>query len=294
MNLGPCLTKNCLSNITWCKVTKLKQDSHHSKGNQMSFYDNRYAVLSRALNKLSNVAMLFYDSRLIDIAIEKSDRERVSFALDVGTGQGTDAILFSKRCDCVVAVDISLNALITAKALARSANVKNKVFFIQADAEHLPFREDVFDLVYCKDVLHHVCDSVQSIREMKRVAREEARIVAVEANGLNPQMVAIGLIYFSIDKGVFRNTSSKLSNIFWKADLKDVQVTETEFFPRHVFFEYRSPLNRFLMSHKDSMLRFLSRMENGWQRLVFLPRFSNYLIVSAYKITDARGTPINK
>ena len=72
----------------------------------MSFYDTRYAVLNRALNKLSNAAMLLYDNRLIELALQRSGKEEISIILDVGTGQGTDAILLSKRCGDVVAVDL--------------------------------------------------------------------------------------------------------------------------------------------------------------------------------------------
>ncbi len=253
------------------------------KNSQMTFYDARYAVLNRALNKLSNVAMLVYDSRLIDLAMKKSGKEKVSLALDVGTGQGTDAILFSKRCEYVVAIDISLNALITANNLSRSEKVNDNISFVQADAEHLPFQENAFDLVYCKDVLHHVSDSVQSVKEMKRVAAEKACLVAVEANALNPQMIVIGMIYYSVDNGVFKNTSTRLLSVFSEAGVLNVNVAETECLPRHVLFEYRSPLSRLSGLYNSAMLKLLSIIENAWEKRGFLSRFSNYLIVSGFK-----------
>jgi len=200
--------------------------------------------------------------------------------LDVGTGQGTDAILLSENCDDVVAVDISKKALLTAKILSQLNKAQDNISLIQSDAEHLPFKDEIFDVVYCKDVLHHVSNAVHSIHEMKRVAREKASIIAVEANALNPQMIAIGLIYYSIDNGVFKNTGSRLANIFLKEGLCNVQVTGRECLPRHVFFEYRSPISRFLGSHNSFMLRFLESIETKWQKHGFLSKFSNYLIVS--------------
>lgn len=176
-----------------------------------------------------------------------------------------------------------MNALITANNLARSEKVNDKICLVQADAEHLPFKENAFDLVYCKDVLHHVSNSVQSVKEMKRVARVEGCLVALEANALNPQMIVIGMIYYSVDKGVLRNTGSRLSSIFSKAGVHNVKVIETECLPRHVLFEYRSPLSRFLKSYDSMLLTLLTIVENAWEKRTFLSKFSNYLIISGFK-----------
>jgi ubiquinone/menaquinone biosynthesis C-methylase UbiE len=249
----------------------------------MSFYDARYSVLSRAINKLSNVPMIYYDKRLIQLAMGASNRKEANIALDVGTGQGTDAILLSENCGSVVAIDISKNALVTAKILSHLKKVHDGISLVQADAEHLPFREGVFDVVYCKDVLHHVSNSALSVLEMKRVLQEKASLIAVEANAFNPQMIAIGLIYYSVDNGVFKNTNSRLSSIFTEAGLHNVKVTETEFLPRHTLFEYRSPLAKFSGSHSSVMLKLLSRLENSWQKHPFLLKFSNYIIISGFK-----------
>lgn len=251
----------------------------------MAFYDTRYSVTSRAMNKFSNHLMLFYDKKLFQLINSKFNGDVVVRVLDVGAGQGSDAVLLSETCADVVAIDLSKSALLTAKTMSKLTKNQDKISVVQADAENLPFKEGVYDAVYSRDVLHHVSNSVLSVKEMKRVAKEKATIVAVEANGLNPQMIAIGLLYFSIDHGVLRNTSSYLSNIFMQAGLQKVQVTETECFPRHVFFEYRSPLNRFLLSQSSGIIRFLSKLESSWQRRPFLCKFSNYLIISAPKIT---------
>jgi len=215
--------------------------------------------------------------------MELSSKTKATNVLDVGTGQGADTILLSENCDYVVAIDISKNALVAAKVLSQLNKAQNNVSLVQADAENLPFQKEIFDIVYCKDVLHHVSNSILTVQEMKRVAREKASIIAVEANALNPQMIAIGLIYYSVDNGVFKNTGPRLANIFLEAGLQNVQVTETECLPRHILFEYRSPLSRFLDSHNAVMLRLLASIETNWQNHAFLSKFSNYLIVSGRK-----------
>lgn len=42
---------------------------------------------------------------------------------------------------------------------------------VQADAEHLPFADESFDLVYCVATLHHALDLQRMVRELARVAR---------------------------------------------------------------------------------------------------------------------------
>jgi SAM-dependent methyltransferase len=206
------------------------------------------------------------------------------YILEVGAGQGTDAVLLSQNNGHVVAIDISLNALKTAGILA--ARVKNGsgiVSLVRADAENLPFKENSFDFVFCKDVLHHVTDPIGTVSEMKRVAALNTNLVALEANACNPQMILIGLIYYTIDKGVFRNTSSKLINFFVDAGLSNVRIKEAECLPRHMLFEYRSPIRRFFQTSGSPLFLLLQKVELNWQRHKTLLLFSNYLIVFGTK-----------
>lgn len=52
-----------------------------------------------------------------------------------------------------------------------------------ADAQHLPFADNSFDVVISYDVLHHVSDPYQMAREMLRVSR--GRLLLTESNGLS-------------------------------------------------------------------------------------------------------------
>jgi ubiquinone/menaquinone biosynthesis C-methylase UbiE len=224
--------------------------------------------------------MLFYDRRLIQMALQNSNADAI---LDVGTGQGTDALLLSENARRVVGIDISCNALHLARDLCRTTTGRDKISFVVADAEHLPFRENMFDVVYCKDVLHHVSDSSLTVSEMKYTTKLGGRVVAIEANALNPQMLIIGLMYFSVDKGVFSNTKTRLCNLFTKKGLSNIGVMETELLPRHVMFEYRSPLNSLFKSREQILLRMINEAEAFLQKMSFLRRFSNYLVIEGFK-----------
>ena len=56
---------------------------------------------------------------------------------------------------------------------------------VQADGEHLPFADGVFDLVYCVATLHHALDLQRMVRELARVARPGA-VVAALNEGTRP------------------------------------------------------------------------------------------------------------
>jgi SAM-dependent methyltransferase len=211
--------------------------------------------------------------------LEMSGKHEAQVMLDVGSGQGIEAILLSKRGNRVIGIDISREAVRTASILNRNENTLGQASFVVGDAEHLPFRSDSFDTVCCRDVLHHVSDSTQTVLEMKRVAREKGSIMALEANALNPQMIVIGMIYFWIDRGVFRNTGGRLQKLFLDAGLSQVNVIETEFLPRHMLFEYRSPANIVLRFKNFPIADLLRKIEKRWQRQTFLRKFSNYLLI---------------
>ena len=250
---------------------------------QKRFYDTRFSFVKRGLSKLQIPLVLFYDMRLIEMMLKISKVGSINYTLEVGCGQGTDAVLISRYTQNLVAMDISLHALKVAKTLSRMNNSFEKISFVAGDAEHLPFRESLFDIVFCKDLLHHVPNSSLAILEMKRVAKIAGKVVAIEANACNLQMILIGLIYFSVDKGVFKNTKAKLITIFRKAGFSDVNAEETEFLPRHLLFEYRSPLCLPVISKSKLILKVLSEIEDRMQNSSLIKNFLNYIIIHGVK-----------
>ena len=93
--------------------------------------------------------------------------------LDVGSGNGFFGYYFSKFCD-VTALDYSKHMLLM--------NPLDKV--IQADAENLPFDDNVFDVVFISELLHHVQNPEEILRECKRVSKKF--VVLIEPNRNNP------------------------------------------------------------------------------------------------------------
>lgn len=103
--------------------------------------------------------------------------------LDVGCGPGTVTVDLARHVPAgsVIGVDASENVLEAAKDHAAQAGVEN-VEFRQADAYHLPFEDDSFDVVYAHQVLQHLSDPIAALREMRRVARPGAYVAVRESD----------------------------------------------------------------------------------------------------------------
>lgn len=102
-------------------------------------------------------------------------------ALDIGCGNGEDAVLLSKYADRVFALDIQEN--VNWFKLKRE---KYRLVFNIADARNLPFRDNQFDFIFIKDVLHHAVNFNKIISEIKRVVKPGGTIMIIEANRFNP------------------------------------------------------------------------------------------------------------
>ena len=97
--------------------------------------------------------------------------------LDVGAGPGTITLDFASRVAQVTATEIGPDELALSQRRAAENGVANIDFSVE-DAHALSFADDTFDIVHAHQVLQHVADPVQVLREMKRVAKPGG-IVAV-------------------------------------------------------------------------------------------------------------------
>lgn len=91
--------------------------------------------------------------------------------LDVGCGWGALAYVVAKRNGdpCVCAVDVSRRCLDGARRHCNGLNVA----FAAGSAERLPFSSTVFDVVVLFDVLEHVGDVEEALRECARVLKRQ-------------------------------------------------------------------------------------------------------------------------
>jgi SAM-dependent methyltransferase len=118
------------------------------------------------------------------VGFEQCAGQRV---LEVGCGLGTDLRQFAVAGARVVGVELS----------ARSAQLARQHFaifetpgaIVNGDAEHLPFADASFDVVYSFGVLHHTPNTLEAIGECYRVLRPGGRVLVMLYNRRSWQVV---------------------------------------------------------------------------------------------------------
>jgi ubiquinone/menaquinone biosynthesis C-methylase UbiE len=120
--------------------------------------------------------------RYIDATL-RSVLESVHFqgserVLDIACGTGElESLLLSRWSDLpIVGVDISQGMLRQAAAKVR----RGRVFWVQADASHLPFLDEAFDRAVCANSFHYFHSPVQALHEIHRVLRPGGQFLLVD------------------------------------------------------------------------------------------------------------------
>lgn len=103
--------------------------------------------------------------------------------LDVGCGPGTITVDIAARVapGRVTAVETTREALDLARAEVRAHNLSN-VSFAMSDVHALGFPDDAFDIVHAHQMLQHVGDPIQALREMRRVCTPGGMVAARDAD----------------------------------------------------------------------------------------------------------------
>ncbi len=93
--------------------------------------------------------------------------------LEIGVGMGADYLEWLKAGAQATGIDMSAGSLEKARQRCESAGYRPDLRL--ADAEHLPFANETFDVVYSYGVMHHSPDTALCLREAWRVLKPGGR-----------------------------------------------------------------------------------------------------------------------
>jgi len=125
------------------------------------------ATLQGALSELEDMFRQRQHLAAMDMPLHELTGKKI---LEIGSGGGGHSALFKFHGADVTAVDITAERAVgTSLKLQLVPQGAGRAY--QADAENLPFRDDVFDIVYSNGVLHHSEDTDQCIAEVHRVLK---------------------------------------------------------------------------------------------------------------------------
>jgi len=100
-----------------------------------------------------------------------------SHVLDVASGQGTSAIFLASNFGCsVTGVDLSSTNIERAEQDAAAQGLADRVHFVLADSEQMPFPNGSFDAVICECAFCTFPDKPRAAAEFARVLRSGGRV----------------------------------------------------------------------------------------------------------------------
>lgn len=190
--------------------------------------------------------------------------EGADTVLEIGCGEGADIYNLNSNVRIFVGIDLYYEKLNFAKSLIKNVN------FICADVLNLPFCDNYFDLVFCKDVLHHIVDKDKMIKEMIRVCKPKKRIVIIEANGRNFFWIFFGTVIRQ-ELGVKENTIQVFKQLF-KNNINNFSKVTIDFLYIPMFF-------KLLIHYKFG----IENLGNNNQFLIFSNLFAKFLKKIGFK-----------
>jgi len=110
-------------------------------------------------------------------------------------------------------------------------------------ATDLPFAENSFDIVFCSNLLHHLEEPIDAVREMRRVSRKY--VVLSEPNRNNLLMFMFGF-FKTEERGTLKFSMNFMKKLFLKCGLEFVEATTMGIIGPNKTPAYLLPILKFL------------------------------------------------
>ena len=136
--------------------------------------------------------------------------------LDIGTGTGDFAISAAKYTNAkIIGVDLSENMMAIGKKKVHKKKLNNRILFKKADAEKLPFKDDLFDVITAGFVIRNFENIEKGLSELYRVLKKNGDLLILEPSLPSKKpLKQIYNFYFSIILPIIGNKISKDKNAY--------------------------------------------------------------------------------
>lgn len=193
---------------------------------------------------------------------EKVNVQSAKNILDIGCGTGViTKDIAAQTKGCVTGVDVDGEKMVHARQLVRDMP---RVSLVKADCQHLPFKDEIFDLVVFCLVLMYVNDKQKAVNEMARVTKKGGTVLATMepdyASTISyPENSTLPFFFKNMEElGADLCMGRKLRYVFGKAGLKTEIGIHTWNFD---FMNNGEDLDLFL---KQFWLTEKTLLRNGW------------------------------
>ena len=217
-----------------------------------------------------------------DELVELCHIDEGKYVLEVGSGVGMTACYIAKRHGCrVVGVDLSEGMVEWSRRRAKNDGLEDRVEFRVADAENLPFENDLFDAVISESVTVFVEEKHRAISEYARVTKPGGYVGLNEGTWMkaSPPTDLIEYLHHTMAGANFL-TGDDWRELLEGSQLRNIVARTYELNALSQWInELRGLTSRDLLDRVRAMAKFVSSMISS-------PAFRKY----ARRITPSRKT----
>jgi ubiquinone/menaquinone biosynthesis C-methylase UbiE len=185
---------------------------------EIRLIEEKLPAISASLAKMQQIDRLSINTIYKNAEKVFMNIERRAYILEIGCGDGlwlnhmhNDINL---NCETYVGIDFSINKLKLAKKASKELKLNEKVAFILADAEFLPFKKDVFDVAILLEVLEHFLKPDININALAETISPSGKVLITtpSAYGANMSISSIlGLIFWPSRQNVKKVRNSSIT-----------------------------------------------------------------------------------
>ncbi|MGE4283528.1 MAG: class I SAM-dependent methyltransferase [Clostridia bacterium] len=145
--------------------------------------------------------------------------------LEVGVGTGKNIEYYPENTN-IVAIDFSSKML--DKAREKVDKLGKKVDLIQMDAQSMEFEDNTFDAVFTSCVFCSVPDPVRGLREIRRVCKNNGKIIMLEHVRSEKEIIGLLMDIFNplVVSTYGANINRRTVDNILKAGFSRIQVTD--------------------------------------------------------------------
>jgi SAM-dependent methyltransferase len=169
--------------------------------------DSRYEIERAKWNAHAHARPHLDDADIIipgDVTFESFAREKTLLrrmpdfigpvagrrVLEYGCGLGELTVLLARSGAHVTTFDLSADSLEVARRRAELNGVADRIQFVEASGEELPFADGSFEIAVGKAILHHLEPAIAA-PELARILQPGGRAAFSEPLGINPLLIAV-------------------------------------------------------------------------------------------------------
>lgn len=167
-----------------------------------------------------------YLAFLEELYLWRKDTPEPFHLLDVGCGTGTFAGMLAATAlpARIVGLDYSAAMCQVAADKARPTGLQDRIRFVTADSEHLPFADGSFDVVTCGNSFHHYPHQQNVVTEVRRILRPGGRFMLIDGFRDNiVGWVTYDVIIAAVEKHVHHAPWSVIDAYFKTAGFREIR-----------------------------------------------------------------------